>query len=561
MAKSRDDALSRKIEKDLSKRRGDLTEALSAPEVANYTGSIQKLLEEGTTERYRKLTGDKTARTYRKVNTADNIWDFLIPLHQGNRLPKQILGAGAFGAVFEGRVAYNAYNCREFYAQEEAHEFLKTGNLQEKLEEILGEMPDEITGDHRDTVFKAVHDEALEEAEAMSDREIVAIMKKRYRKIAPKGKICIKLAWLPAGLRRLYKREQLIAGLDHKNIAYVFAVDEVTQPNADDDAAKIIMTAQEFIDDVQTSAEIAEAGLSQRIDYAVQIGEGLRELHRIGLMHRDFKRSNVMITKKGVAKIIDTGLMKSLDRQESSVTGAGAAIGTPAYMPPEQAIGDIVDLRADIYAVGATLYEALVGETPNTLVTSDPQGIAAVLMSNMLPLMPSQTKTVQALVERYITEQELPKKEAKRILQDIDLVMAKLLHRDKEKRYQTVPSYLADLTALRNGERPPVVSEELRMTGKTAEQLITESFAYHLPEDICSKVYLYADADKSQRLQANLSRVHPVKKYVMNPVLRVLKPIGAAAALVGTAAVAGGTALAIAHPELAKQIVDYIAGK
>jgi len=561
MAKSRDDALTRKIERDLSRRRGAGTVALSAPELANYTGNIQRLLDEGTRQVDRKLPGDKTKRTYRKVNTADNIWDFLIPLHQGNLLPKQILGAGAFGAVFEGRIVYNPYNCREFYAQEEAHEFLKTGNLQEKLEELLGEMPEAVTGDHRDKVFQAVHDEALEEAEAMTDKEIVSIMKTRFKKIAPKGKICLKLAWLPEKLKRFYKREKLVAGLDHKNLAYIFAVDEISRPKADKDESKIIMTAQEFIDNVQTPAEFTGTNLAQRTDYVAQIGTGLRELHRVGLMHRDFKRSNVLITKDGVAKIIDTGLMKSLDRKESSVTGAGEAIGTPAYMPPEQAIGGEVDLRADIYAVGATLYEFLTGETPNTLVTTDRQGIASVLMSDLLPLMPSQLKPVQEIVAEYITEKNLPKKEEKRILQDIDLVMSKLLHRDKERRYQTVPAYLADLTALKNGETPPIVHEELEKTGKTPEQLTTEAFAYHLPKGICSKEYLYADAEKSQRLQARLARGGIATRYLLKPALRVLKPVGAAAAIAGTAAVAGGTTLAIAHPELAKQIVDYIMSK
>jgi len=386
-------------------------------------------------------------------------------------------------------------------------------------------------------------------------------MKKRYKKAAPKGKICIKLAWLPANLKRLYKREKLIAGLDHKNIAYVFAVDEVARPNADEDEARMIMTAQEFIEDMQMPPEFAETRLSQRIGYAAQIGEGLRELHRVGLMHRDFKKSNVLITKDGVTKIIDTGLMKSLDRKESSVTGVGAAIGTPAYFPPEQAIGDIVDLRADIYAIGATLYEYFIGETPNTLVKNDPKGIATILLSDVLPLMPSQTKPVQELVQNHITEKGLPKSEESRILQDIDLVMAKLLHRDKEKRYQTVPAYLADLNVLKSGETPPIVHEELNITGKKPEQLITESFAYHLPRDLCTKTYLYADAEKSQRRQARLARGHPVNRYIVNPALRVLKPIGAAAALAGTAAVAGGTALAIAHPDLAEQIVDYIVGK
>ncbi len=600
MARSKQDPLERKVQRDLSRRRGAATAALSAPEVAGYTGNIKRLLDEGTKFVDRKLPGDKTKRTYRKVNAGDNIWDFLIPLHQGNLLPKQIVGAGAFGAVFEGRIAYNPYNCREFYAQEEAHEFMKTENLQEKLEEITDEKKEEITGDDWDTVFNAVCGEAMEEAEAMNDKEIVELMKTRFKKIAPRGKICVKLAWLPADYMRLYRRERRVVGLDHKNIAYVFAVDEVPRTGADEDEARIIMTAQEFIDPTQTPGEFDQTGIDQRFEYIVQAGDGLRELHRIGLMHRDFKKSNVMITKDGVVKIIDKGLAKLIDRKESSVTGMGDAIGTPAYCPPEQAIGDEVDLRADIYAVGATLYEYLVGETPNTLVTTDPYGIAAMLAGNsLLPLMPSQTQGINEMVQRYAKEKRLSEEEAAGFLQDIDLVFTKILHRDRNKRYQEVREFQEDLKALKDGKKPPCVYAELKSKGIEPEQYVIESFAYHLGRHLKNKS-LYHNAQESQRRQRALetrvlSQSRPAEEVVLHrsipeapeeytpetpveespetavpeikqkksgPLKRyVLRPLLWTGTAVLTAAVAGGATVAITYPDLAKQALDYIMGK
>ena len=573
MARSREDALTRKVRQELEAKQkqqflsGVDTQAqsVSPRDLGERKGMVEKLLKEGTNIVHRKLTGDSAKRKYRKVNTQDNIWDFLITLDKRDReniTPKKIMGTGAFGAVFGGKIAYNEYNCREFYAQEEAQEFLKTGDMLEKLCDILGvdEIPvEELIGEHRDMVFAAVYQDALKEAEAMSNKEIVQIMKTRFKKIAPKGNICIKLAWLASDFLRLYKREKMVAGLDHKNLAYVLAVDEVPRPTADTEEAKLIMTAQQHIADEMTADELAETGLEQKIDIAVQIGDGLREIHRLGLMHRDFKRSNVLITKDGTPKIIDTGFMKKLDGRQTSVTGLGEVLGTPHYFPPEQAVGDLIDARADIYAVGATLYEYMVGESPNALITSAPRGVIAMLLSNdTLPLMPSQTKGVQNLVQRYIKEKGLSQIESPKILQNIDLVMAKLLHRDKNKRYQTVSAYMADLNALKIGEEPPVVNEDLKVREISAERFKQESFKYYLRE---YDKTLYHDADKSQILQVRSGQGNIAVRYLAKPALRVLKPIGAALALTATAAVAGGTALAIAYPDLAKQALDYIIGK
>jgi serine/threonine protein kinase len=573
MAKSRDplESLANRIQKDITKQinqsrfKSAETVALSSlpvDELAEYTGKVHRMLTEGTKILDRKLNGNSGLKTCKKVNTERNIWDFLILLHQGTLVPKRIFGAGAFGAVFEGQAVYNTYNCREFYAQEEAHEFLKTGDIREKVQELTGEDPEEITGEHRDIVFEAVHDEKLHEAQRMPDKEIVELMQTRYKKIAPKGKVCIKLSYLPESHKRLYKREKQIAGLDHKNIAYVFAVDTVKRSGKKpDDTQMLVMTAQELVSPIQTGEEFEKTGLDQRIDYAIQIGEGLRELHRIGMMHRDFKSANVLITKEGTAKIIDTGMLKKLDGKQSSRTGLGESLGSPAYFAPEQAIGGEVDERADIYAVGATLYEFLTGRTPNTLTTEIVDDIISALFDrSTLPIMPSQIRPVNDIIHRYTEEKCLSEKDSQKLIQDLDLVMAKMLHRDPEKRYQEVKEYITDMRALLKGENPPVVYSELEKRKITPKNLITESFSYHLGNKLQNQE-IYQDAAKSQKLQRKHDKTTFAHKYLINPALRVLKPIGAAAAIAGTAAVAGGTTLAIAHPELAKQIVDYIMSK
>jgi serine/threonine protein kinase/Tfp pilus assembly protein PilF len=98
------------------------------------------------------------------------------------------------------------------------------------------------------------------------------------------------------------------------------------------------------------------------VDYARQIAAGLVEAHRLGIIHRDLKPHNIMIEPDGTAKIMDFGIARSI--VSGGLTERGAAVGTPEYMAPEQAAGEAVDARADIYALGVILYEMVTGHTP-----------------------------------------------------------------------------------------------------------------------------------------------------------------------------------------------------
>jgi serine/threonine protein kinase len=92
------------------------------------------------------------------------------------------------------------------------------------------------------------------------------------------------------------------------------------------------------------------------------VAEGLVEAHRLGVIHRDLKPSNIMIDKDGNARIMDFGIARSMEMK--GITGAGVMIGTPEYMPPEQAEAKEVDQRSDIYSLGVILYEMVTGRVP-----------------------------------------------------------------------------------------------------------------------------------------------------------------------------------------------------
>ncbi|WP_052434493.1 serine/threonine-protein kinase [Streptacidiphilus melanogenes] len=100
------------------------------------------------------------------------------------------------------------------------------------------------------------------------------------------------------------------------------------------------------------------------LGWAVQICEGLQVAHEAGIVHRDLKPANVLLTSTGTVKLLDFGIAKLAEESTAGLTGTGGLIGTPAYMSPEQARGDTVDARSDLYSLGCLLYGLLAGQPP-----------------------------------------------------------------------------------------------------------------------------------------------------------------------------------------------------
>jgi eukaryotic-like serine/threonine-protein kinase len=157
------------------------------------------------------------------------------------------------------------------------------------------------------------------------------------------------------GKERLVLEAQAAAALDHPNICQVYEIEE---------AGGHTFIAMACISGVSLRKKLASGplALEQSLDIAVQIARGLLAAHEKGLVHRDIKPTNVIISDEGVAKIVDFGLVQ---RPDSSVlTTPGALVGTLTYMSPEQAAGDRVDHRTDLWSWGVVLYEMLTGVRP-----------------------------------------------------------------------------------------------------------------------------------------------------------------------------------------------------
>jgi len=156
--------------------------------------------------------------------------------------------------------------------------------------------------------------------------------------------------------RERFKREaRATAALDHPNICHVYEIGE-------HEGRSFIVMA--FLEGESLSDKVRRGPLviEEAVGIAAQIAEGLDHAHQRGVIHRDIKSANIFITTEGRVKIIDLGLARRID--VSTLTDAGTRLGTVSYMSPEQARGDSIDGRSDIWSLGVVLYEMLAGKLP-----------------------------------------------------------------------------------------------------------------------------------------------------------------------------------------------------
>jgi len=177
-----------------------------------------------------------------------------------------------------------------------------------------------------------------------------------------------------------------------------------------------------------------------------QICQGLSEAHRLGVIHRDLKPSNIMIDREGNVRIIDFGIARSL--RTKGLTGSGIMIGTPEYMSPEQAEGEEIDNRSDIYSLGVLLYEMITGVLP---FSGDSALGVALKHKTEIPPDPRELNT--------------------KVSDELCGVILKCLEKEKEKRFQEVDELLSEFrniqeglpttTGIRLPQEPPFMREDV----------------------------------------------------------------------------------------------------
>ncbi|HEU5143846.1 MAG TPA: Stk1 family PASTA domain-containing Ser/Thr kinase [Dermatophilaceae bacterium] len=259
-------------------------------------------------------------------------------------------------------------------------------------------------------------------------------------------------------LMRFRREAQSAASLNHPNIVAIFDSGEDEVVDAGGTRHTLPFIVMEYVDGQtlrQRLAEVNRLDPAEAIKMTQGVLEALAYSHRMGIVHRDIKPANVMITSNGHVKVMDFGIARAIADTAATMTATQSVVGTAQYLSPEQAQGQTVDARSDLYSTGCLLFELLTGRTPFT-------GDSAV-----------------AIAYQHVGEAPQPPSIwTDSIGGDLDAVTLHALAKDREARYQTAADFLDDLEAVRQGR--PISAAALgsgALAGAAATQTLPQGYA------------------------------------------------------------------------------------
>jgi beta-lactam-binding protein with PASTA domain len=247
------------------------------------------------------------------------------------------------------------------------------------------------------------------------------------------------LARDPSFLARFRREAQAAASLNHPAIVAVYDTGEDLVTEVTGVVAHVPFIVMEYVEG-HTVRDILRDGHAVPIDEAVEITAGvlsaLEYSHHAGIVHRDIKPANVMLTPTGAIKVMDFGIARAVADSAATMTQTQAVIGTAQYLSPEQARGETVDARSDLYSTGCLLFELLTGRPP--FMGDSPVAVAYQHVREPAPT---------------------PSSFASDVPETLDRITLKALTKDREERYSSAAEFRADLESAARGGRvsaPPV---------------------------------------------------------------------------------------------------------
>jgi serine/threonine protein kinase/Tfp pilus assembly protein PilF len=251
----------------------------------------------------------------------------------------------------------------------------------------------------------------------------------------------------PESKERFIQEAQAASALQHNNICVIHDIDQTP-----DGQLFIVMDYY----DGETLKQKIERGplpVEEALELAFQIAGGLASAHARGIIHRDVKPANVIVTMGGSARLLDFGLAKLAQRLD--ITKTGSTLGTAAYMSPEQARGDTVDHRTDVWSLGVVLFEMLTGRLP--FRGEFEQGIVYSILNEDPPSLVKQRPAIPSSLEA---------------------VVFRSLEKDPARRYGTLEDLISDLASVRSGSN---ASGAALLGRQQRRQTILKSLRWALP--------------------------------------------------------------------------------